>query len=120
MKRTFRLTSSIDIKRVRRYGSSLAHPLLVLLFHPNELQRSRFAVSAGRSVGGAVERNRAKRLLREALNDLLPNIPSGWDFVVIAREPLAESSFQEARSALQSLLNQSGLIDQPYDHRKTL
>lgn len=116
MKRTFRLTGSNDIKRVRRYGTSLAHPLVVLVYYPNKHQHSRFAVSAGRSVGKAVARNRAKRLIREALNALISVIPPGWDFVLIAREPLAGASCQEALKALESLLKKSGLIDQSYVH----
>jgi len=81
MKRKFRLTRSTDFKRVRRFGKSYAHPLVVLISQPNELNISRFGISAGRSVGNAVHRNRAKRQIRESLRPLLPSIKSGWDVV---------------------------------------
>lgn len=99
----------MDIKRVRRFGESFAHPLVVLISLPNDTGHSRFAVTAGRSVGNAVDRNRAKRLIRAALQNLLPNIKSGWDFVIIARRPLADSNCQKTQNALKSLLRKAGL-----------
>ena len=111
MNRKFRLTSSIDIKRVRRLGSSTAHPLVVLIHLENEQSSSRFAVTAGVSVGNAVKRNRAKRLIRAALQSLLPEIEEGHDIVLVAREPLAGSNCQQTKEALQSVLQRAGLLD---------
>ncbi|RLD07115.1 MAG: ribonuclease P protein component [Chloroflexota bacterium] len=110
VKRSLRLTSSIDIKRVRRFGSSLAHPLLVLIGLPNDRDYSRFAVSAGRSVGNAVQRNRAKRLIRAAIQELFPIIANGWDFVILARRPLADANYQKTQAALESLFRKSNFV----------
>ena len=111
MKRRFRLTSTKDFKRVRRLGKSYAHPLIVLVALPNESGTSRFAVSAGRSVGNAVQRNRAKRLIREALRPLIPSVQPGWDILFLARQSLAEAEFLNAQGALNLLLQQSRLTD---------
>ncbi len=70
----------------------------------------RVGVAAGRTVGNAVKRNRAKRLLRAAMRTLLPELASGWDLVLIARPALASSSLNETRQALLSLLRRSKLI----------
>lgn len=110
MKRKFRLTRSTDYKRVRRFGKSYAHPLLVLVALPNETGSTHFAVSAGRSVGNAVQRNRAKRLVRAALHPLVPDIQPGWDIILIARQPLAAASFAFAQSTLLQLLQRARLI----------
>lgn len=104
VQRKFRLTSSNDYLRVRRLGKSYAHPLVVLITHPNELGYTRVAVSAGRRVGNAVKRNRAKRLLREAIRPQIGMIAPGWDVVMIARRPLAEANFQYAAEAVRLLL----------------
>lgn len=109
MKRRFRLTESTDFKRVRRMGNSYAHPLIVLIALPNEKERTRFAVVAGRSVGKAVQRNRAKRLLREALRPLLPSIIPGWDVILISRQPMATATFHDIQYALQTLLDRAKL-----------
>lgn len=97
--------------RVRRLGKSYAHPLLVLVALSNETESSRFAVSAGKTVGNAVQRNRAKRLIRAALDLLVSVIPPGWDLILIARRPLATATFSQTQSALLQLLQRARLID---------
>ena len=110
MKPRFRLTSSNDFKRVRRFGKSYAHPLVVLVALPNELAVTRIGVAAGRSLGGAVKRNRAKRRLRAAIQPLLDKTITGWDVILIARRPLLEAPFQEICSALETLLGKANLL----------
>ena len=107
MQRKFRLTRSTDFKRVRRTGKSYAHPFVVLVVQASEAPRVRVGVTAGRSVGGAVQRNRAKRLLREAMRPLLPQLLPGWDLILIARPALLSSSLQDIRQALTSLLRRA-------------
>jgi ribonuclease P protein component len=109
VQRKVRLSSSTDIQRVRRFGKSFAHPLLVLVFYPNELGITRAAFIAGRSVGNAVARNRAKRLLREALRSLLPNIAPGHDLVLVARQPLTAVKCAQAQAALTQHLKRAHL-----------
>ncbi|HEX6305187.1 MAG TPA: ribonuclease P protein component [Anaerolineales bacterium] len=115
MKRRFRLTKSTDFKRVRRMGKSYAHPLLVLIAHPNDLDRSRFGVAAGRSLGKAVQRNRAKRRIREALRPLIPGVEPGWDIIILARGKLLAASFHHCQEALKDLLRRARLLKDPYD-----
>ena len=110
MKRDFRLTRSTDLKRVRNLGKSYAHPLVVLVADPSTEPRPRVAVTAGRSVGGAVQRNRAKRLLRETARGLLPAIRPGWDLVLIARKPLLGATLEQAQAALSQLIARAGLF----------
>jgi ribonuclease P protein component len=118
VQRKFRLTRSEDFKRVRRSGKSYAHPLMVLVVQANDEAKGvgtirahvRVGVAAGRTVGTAVKRNRAKRLLRSAMQTLLPNLAPGWDLVLIARPALASSTLNETHQALLSLLQRSKLI----------
>jgi len=119
VQRSFRLTRSEDFKRVRRDGKSYAHPLVVLIALNREnndqprVRAVRVGVAAGKSVGTAVYRNRAKRLLREALRTLLPSIASvasGSDLILIARPALAYASLTDVREALLTLLQRAKLI----------
>jgi ribonuclease P protein component len=109
------LTRTKDFERVRRFGKSYAHPFIVLVALPNEMGNSRFAVSAGRSIGNAVKRNRAKRIIREAIRPLIPNIPDGWDLVILARKPIRDAKFDEIGTALTGLLTQAQLMEKPHD-----
>lgn len=113
MKRNFRLTRSTDFKRVRNAGKSYAHPLVVLVASPSAEETLKVGVTAGRSVGGAVERNRAKRLLREAMRLLIPGVRTGWDLILIARKPLASASFDQVQSTLLQLMQRAKLLKPP-------
>ena len=90
-------------------GRSWAHPLLVLIARPNELELSRVGFTASRRVGGAVARNRAKRLMREAARSLYPRFGSGWDVVLIARARVLRAKEPQVEEALASLLKRAGL-----------
>jgi ribonuclease P protein component len=108
--RNFRLTNSSDLMRVRRFGKSYAHPLvlLVVLQVPNE--RTQIGVVAGRSVGNAVKRNRAKRMLREAVRSLLHLIKPGWMIILISRRPILKAEFSDIQDTLNKLFTKANLI----------
>ena len=110
MQRKFRLTRSEDFKRVRRSGKSYAHPLVVLIVQSNNQPRVKIGVAAGRTVGTAVYRNRAKRLLREAMRTLIPNIASGLDLILIARPGLVSATLQDTHRALLNLLQRARIL----------
>ena len=110
MKREFRLTRSADFERVRQSGKSYPHPLVVLLALPNESEMIRIGIAAGRSVGNAVTRNRAKRLLRACLVELLPKMSEGWDVVLLARKPLPEAGYWRTLAALDGTMKRAGLL----------
>jgi len=105
-----RLTKDQQFKLVRSRGRSWALPLLVLYALPNELEVARVGISVSRRVGGAVERNRAKRVIREALRTLHPQIQQGWDLLLIARSPVSTASFAEVSSAAAQLLRRARLV----------
>lgn len=115
MKRKFRLTRSSDFQRVRRQGRSYAHPLVVLIALPNPEGDVRFGVAAGRRIGNAVQRNRAKRLIRASLQPYLEKVQPGWDAVILARAPLVGAGYEETHQALRSLLHRSGLLQKTDD-----
>jgi ribonuclease P protein component len=108
--RNFRLTQSTDFKRVRRSGKSYAHPLAVLVVLPAEGEITRIGVMAGKAVGKAVQRNKAKRLLREGLRPLLPEVKPGWKVILIARDAILTANFIDIQIGLRTIFSRANLL----------
>ncbi len=109
-RKPMRLRHPQDFRKVRSAGRSRAHALFILCYVSNNLDHSRIGMTASRKVGNAVARNRARRLLREAVRHLYPEIASGWDIVLIARRELVNVKEPEVRRALDTMLRRTGLI----------
>ena len=80
-----------------------------MYLRPNRGGPSRFGFSVGKKVGKSVARNRVKRLLRAAVRQLLPELRSGVDVIVIARSETAQVGLPELMRSLRVLCNRSGL-----------
>jgi ribonuclease P protein component len=103
--RRSRLSRSADFDRVFRNGRSQASRSLVLYVFPRGGQEApRLGLSVSRKVGGAVERNRVKRLLREAFAAEAPHLPAGTDAVVIARPEAGALAEREGLAGIRCAL----------------
>lgn len=105
-----RLSRSGEFDRVYRDGSSHATRYLVLYSFPRgdeEEQEVRLGVSASRKVGGAVDRNRVKRTLREAFWSLSEHLPRHHDFVLVARPEIAELIEREGTGGVRASIEEA-------------
>jgi ribonuclease P protein component len=94
LKRRHRLSRSRDFDAVYRHGRSTATRYLVLYAFPREdgdQVGPRLGLAVSRQLGGAVERNRIKRRLRAAFEQIEGDLPAGNDYVLIARPGLGEA-----------------------------
>ena len=113
MERQLRLRRGGDVRAARARGRAIADGPLVVRVLPNasDPPANRYGVIAGRKSGGAVQRNRLKRVTREALRALHPELRSGFDLVVIIRGTVDElPGSAEARTLLTRMLRRAGLV----------
>jgi ribonuclease P protein component len=112
-----RLSRSAEFERVYRQGRSKANRFLVLYAFPREDEQPsaaetegpRLGLSVSRRVGGAVDRTRVKRVLREAFWAEAERLPVGADYVVVARPDARELAEREGTPGVRTALSE--LVD---------
>ncbi len=111
--RELRLRHHYDFDRVRSQGRSWSPHAIVLIVLPNDRGHNRYGFAVGKRIGKAVERNRAKRLLREAIRQRHPDMKQGYDLLLIARNSFRpDISLADVSEQLGSLLRRAGLIEE--------
>lgn len=106
MKKTVSLTENHQFRRLYRTGESVVTPFVVVYFKPNKLNYNRLGITATKKIGNAVERNRARRLIKEAYSQLEPLIDDGvfYDYVMVARRKTVFAKMQQVQESLNQAL----------------
>ena len=110
LSRKHRLRRQRDYKETYRNSRRYDDPDLSLYVRPREDEVIRFGIVAGRKVGSAVDRNRAKRLLRAACRELMGRMVPGFDAVIVARRSCRGKKLADVQPGLERLLRQAGRL----------
>lgn len=110
MKKNERLKKNRDFRKIYNRGKSFVHPIVVVYVLPNFMDKNRVGFTVSKKIGGAVQRNRVKRLLREVYNLVKPNLQPGYDFIFLARPRIKNKNFWQIESAVAGLLKKGNFL----------
>jgi ribonuclease P protein component len=104
------LSRSQDFAALQAGGTTRSHPYFIARFRRTDLETTRFGLSTGRALGGAVVRNRVRRRLREALRAMAPSFQPGWDVLIIARPAIVDADLETLIGVLRRTLVKGGAV----------
>ena len=110
MLKTVTLNRNGDFRRIYARGRSFAHPALVTYVTKSRAGICRIGITASKKIGGAVVRNRAKRVIRAAYARVEPKINGNWDIVFVARARTAPARSTDVARVMHGQLKAAGLI----------
>ncbi len=110
MKHTYRIKQNYEFRRLYRRGNSVATPYLVVYALKTRRNINRIGLTVTPKLGGAVVRNRIKRLLREAYRLNEDKICTSYDFIFVARSRMIGAKCQKVEKELMRAMKQLGLL----------
>ena len=111
MNKIKKIKENRDFRRIYAKGKSLVSPYVVIYFMKNRYGNTRLGITAGKKLGKAVSRNRAKRLITAAFRDCLSEIVSGYDFVIVARTRILTVKSTAVKAIMLKQLIGAGLCE---------
>ena len=99
-----------DLRRIYARGKSYVSPLVVVYALKNRTKNVRVGITTSKKVGNAVQRNRSRRVIREAFRALAPRVRPGFDLVLVARGKTPYVKSTDVRRQLERQLQAAGLL----------
>ena len=103
MSKIISIVRNNDFRRLYRTGSEVSS-LLVTYCTKNRRKENRLGITASKKIGKAHDRNRARRVIREAYRSLEPNFQKGYDIVFVARTRTCASGMQDVLGVMKKHL----------------
>lgn len=110
MQKIMVLKQNSDFRRVYGRGRAQTNPALVTYVLKNRAGFCRIGITTGKKLGCAVERNRCRRIIREAFRNLAPFCAGGWDIVFVARQKTTQMKSTQIERVMREHLSAAGIF----------
>lgn len=112
MQKRYRLCKREDFSKVYKGGKSIANHQFVLYYKGNRaLERFRLGVSASKKVGGAVQRNRIRRRVKEIVRLHADQIKGGYDLILIVRSGAMKLDYAGLEKSIRHVMRKAGIMN---------
>lgn len=110
------LNQNKEFRTLYYRGKSRVAPVLVTYVRKNRLGICRVGITTGKKLGRAVDRNRCRRLIREAYRLLSPSVLGSWDIVFVARTRTVSASMWQVKTAMEHHFRELSLLPKKTQH----
>lgn len=110
LNRKYRLKKKYQFNYVYRAGKSCHGKFLMLVYTPSKNQNIKIGISVSKKVGNSVKRNRARRLLREAIIPYIPELETNYNIIVVAKSSIEGKKLNAIQIDMNEVLKKAGLL----------
>lgn len=103
------IVNNHDFRRIYKRGKYYISPFVVIYIFKNRYRNVRIGITASKKTGNAVKRNRSRRIIREAVRALWPQMKSGYDYVFVARAKTPFGKSTDMERTIRTLLKKAGM-----------
>ena len=111
MNKLRKVKESYIFRRAYKRGTSMVSPYIVVYALKNRYSDVRLGITVGKKIGNAVSRNRAKRVISAAVRQIFPQIPKGYDYIIVARTRILTVKSTVVAESLLKVLKSAELSD---------
>ncbi len=110
MKSAIKIKENRDFRFAYKKGKCFVSPFVAVYVNKNRRKCVRYGITAGKKIGNAVCRNRAKRVISAAFRTLSNEILSGYDFVIVARTRILSVKSTDVEVSLRKIFHSAGVL----------
>ena len=104
------LKTNPDFRRLYNRGKAITNPALVVYYRKNRAGICRIGITTSKKIGNAVERNRSRRLLKEAFRQICPNVMPEYDIVLVARSKTKFMKSTRLAEIMRNIFEEQGML----------